>query len=151
MADPSRPHLLFVDDEESLRRPTAERLAERGFEVVEAGSGEQALELLARGATFDLLLTDLGLPGMSGEQLAAEIRRRHPGLPVVIASGYGRTASQADGVHFIGKPDPHISPIGARGIGEIGITGVAAAVANAIFNATGKRVRDLPITPDKLL
>lgn len=54
-------------------------------------------------------------------------------------------------VYFIGKPDPHISPIGARGIGEIGITGVAAAVANAVFNATGKRLRDLPLTPDKLL
>ena len=54
-------------------------------------------------------------------------------------------------VHFIGKPDPHISPIGARGIGEIGITGVAAAVANAVFNATGIRVRDLPLTPDKLV
>ena len=40
---------------------------------------------------------------------------------------------------------------GARGIGEIGITGVGAAVANAIYNATGKRIRDLPITPDKLL
>jgi xanthine dehydrogenase YagR molybdenum-binding subunit len=54
-------------------------------------------------------------------------------------------------VFFIGKPDPHISPIGARGIGEIGITGVAAAVANAVFNATGKRLRDLPLTPDKLV
>ena len=52
-------------------------------------------------------------------------------------------------VHFIGKPDPHISPIGARGIGEIGITGVSAAIANAVFNATGKRFRDLPLTPDK--
>ncbi len=47
-------------------------------------------------------------------------------------------------------PDPH-TPMGARGIGEIGITGVGAAVANAVFNATGKRVRDLPITLDKLL
>ncbi len=47
-------------------------------------------------------------------------------------------------------PDPH-TPMGAHGIGEIGITGVGAAVANAIFNATGKRVRDLPITLDKLL
>ncbi len=54
-------------------------------------------------------------------------------------------------VHFIGKHDPHISPIGARGIGEIGITGVSAAVANAVFNATGKRIRDLPLTPDKLI
>ena len=47
-------------------------------------------------------------------------------------------------------PDPH-TPMGARGIGEIGITGVGAAVANAVYNATGKRVRDLPITLDKLL
>jgi len=53
-------------------------------------------------------------------------------------------------VIWTGIPDPR-SPLGARGIGEIGITGVAAAVANAVFNATGKRIRDLPITPDKLL
>jgi xanthine dehydrogenase YagR molybdenum-binding subunit len=52
-------------------------------------------------------------------------------------------------VHFIGKPDPHISPIGARGIGETGITGVSAAIANAVFNATGKRLGDLPLTPQK--
>ena len=47
-------------------------------------------------------------------------------------------------------PDPH-APMGAHGIGEIGITGTAAAVANAIYNATGKRVRDLSITLDKLM
>ncbi len=47
-------------------------------------------------------------------------------------------------------PDPH-TPMGAHGVGEIGITGTAAAVANAIYNATGKRMRDLPITLDKLL
>lgn len=54
-------------------------------------------------------------------------------------------------VQFIDKPDPYISPIGARGIGEIGITGVTAAIANAVYHATGKRVRDLPIRPDKLI
>ena len=54
-------------------------------------------------------------------------------------------------VEFIDEPDPFISPLGARGIGEIGVTGMAAAIANAIYNATGKRVRDLPITPDKLI
>jgi xanthine dehydrogenase YagR molybdenum-binding subunit len=47
-------------------------------------------------------------------------------------------------------PDPH-APMGARGIGEIGITGVGAAVANAVYNASGKRIRHLPITLDKLL
>jgi xanthine dehydrogenase YagR molybdenum-binding subunit len=54
-------------------------------------------------------------------------------------------------VHFVGEPDFAFNPIGARGMGEIGITGIAAAVANAVYHATGKRVRDLPITPDKLL
>lgn len=53
-------------------------------------------------------------------------------------------------VMWTGVPDPR-SPLGARGIGEISITGVAAAIANAVFNATGKRVRELPITLDKLL
>ena len=54
-------------------------------------------------------------------------------------------------IDFIDKPDPHMPDLGARGIGEIGVTGAPAAVANAIFHATGKRVRDLPITPDKLM
>ena len=53
--------------------------------------------------------------------------------------------------HFIDIPDTHFNSLGCRGVGEIGITGVAAAVANAVYHATGKRVRDLPITPDKLL
>jgi xanthine dehydrogenase YagR molybdenum-binding subunit len=53
-------------------------------------------------------------------------------------------------IHFLNIPDEH-APYGARGIGEIGITGAAAAVANAVYHATGKRVRELPITLDKLL
>ena len=54
-------------------------------------------------------------------------------------------------VLFIDEHDPYVDPIGAKGIGEIGMTGVAAAVANAVYHATGVRVRDLPITLDKLL
>ncbi len=54
-------------------------------------------------------------------------------------------------VSWIGEPDYNFNPIGCRGIGEIGITGVAAAIANAVYHATGVRVRNLPITPDKLL
>jgi xanthine dehydrogenase YagR molybdenum-binding subunit len=54
-------------------------------------------------------------------------------------------------VHFLDVPDPVINSLGCRGVGEIGITGAAAAVANAVFHATGKRIRELPITPDKLL
>jgi xanthine dehydrogenase YagR molybdenum-binding subunit len=53
-------------------------------------------------------------------------------------------------VIFVDEPDAIINPLGIKGIGEIGIVGVAAAIANAIYHATGKRVRDLPITLDKL-
>jgi xanthine dehydrogenase YagR molybdenum-binding subunit len=54
-------------------------------------------------------------------------------------------------VIFVDEPDEIINPLGIKGLGEIGIVGVAAAIANAIYHATGKRVRDLPITLDKLL
>jgi xanthine dehydrogenase YagR molybdenum-binding subunit len=53
-------------------------------------------------------------------------------------------------VIFVDEPDDTINPLGIKGLGEIGIVGVAAAIANAIYHATGKRVRDLPITLDKL-
>ena len=49
-------------------------------------------------------------------------------------------------VIFVDEPDDTINPLGVKGLGEIGIVGVAAAIANAIYHATGKRVRDLPIT-----
>jgi xanthine dehydrogenase YagR molybdenum-binding subunit len=52
---------------------------------------------------------------------------------------------------WVDEDDPHVNPIGAKGIGEIGIVGTAAAVANAVYHATGIRVRDLPIRPDKVL
>ena len=53
-------------------------------------------------------------------------------------------------VIFVDEPDALVNPLGIKGVGEIGIVGVAAAIANAIYHATGKRVRDLPITIDKL-
>ena len=108
VADPSRPHLLFVDDEESLRRPTAERLAERGFEVVEAGSGEQALELLDQFA-FDILVTDLRLPGMDGTQVIDAARQRYPAIVAIVITGYGTVRDAVEAIKkgasdFITKP-----------------------------------------------
>ena len=55
------------------------------------------------------------------------------------------------GPHFLDHPDLNFSPLGARGLGELGTVGTAAAIANAVYNATGQRIRDLPITADKLL
>ena len=54
-------------------------------------------------------------------------------------------------VIFVEENDSIINPLGSKGVGEIGIVGVAAAVANAVYHATGKRIRQLPITLDKLL
>jgi xanthine dehydrogenase YagR molybdenum-binding subunit len=77
------------------------------------------------------------------------------GLPVIRNLADYHVVTNADApvidVTFVGEPDFVFNPIGCRGIGEIGIVGAAAAVANAIYHATGKRVRDLPITPDKLI
>ncbi len=52
---------------------------------------------------------------------------------------------------FVDEEDAHVNPLGVKGIGEIGTIGAAAAIANAVYHATGKRIRDLPITPDKLI
>ena len=65
-----------------------------------------------------------------------------------------RVPVNADGhaieVIFVDEPDAMVNPLGVTGVGEIGIVGTPAAIANAIYHATGKRVRDLPITLDKL-
>ncbi|MDQ6609095.1 MAG: molybdopterin-dependent oxidoreductase, partial [Bacteroidota bacterium] len=53
--------------------------------------------------------------------------------------------------YFVNKPDPVLNPVGSKGMGEIALIGFAAAVANAVYHATGKRIRELPITPDKVL
>lgn len=77
------------------------------------------------------------------------------GLPVTRNLADYHVPTNADvpeiDVTFVGEPDFTFNPIGARGMGEIGITGIAAAIANAVYHATGKRIRDLPITPDKLI
>jgi xanthine dehydrogenase YagR molybdenum-binding subunit len=54
-------------------------------------------------------------------------------------------------VIFVDEHDAHVNPLGVKGVGEIAMVGVAPAITNAIFHATGNRIRELPVTPDKLL
>jgi DNA-binding NtrC family response regulator len=107
MARPS-PHLLLVDDEGALRSVTAERLKERGFEVVEADTGERALELLEQFA-FDILVTDLRLPGVDGREVVKTAVGRYPAIVAIVITGYGTVKDAVDAIKqgasdFVAKP-----------------------------------------------
>jgi two-component system response regulator PilR (NtrC family) len=81
-------HLLLVDDEQSFREVMAERLSEAGYRVEQAGSGEDALARLQDFA-FDILVTDLRLPGVSGRQVLDEAFARYPEITAIVITGYG--------------------------------------------------------------
>ena len=102
------PHLLFVDDETTLRGLMAERLAERGFEVVQADSGERALALLEQFA-FDIVITDLRLPGIDGARVIEAARERYPSIVAIVITGFGTVKDAVDAIKrgasdFIAKP-----------------------------------------------
>ena len=80
--------ILLVDDDGAVREITAKMLRDLGYDVVEAGSGGAALDLLAREPRISLSLLDYAMPGMSGAEVAHEVHKRRPGLPVVFITGY---------------------------------------------------------------
>ena len=81
--------ILLVEDAEPLRKLEQTILEAGGFHVLPAGSGEEALEVAARfGSTFDLLVTDVVMPGMNGRTLAEQLSPRQPGMKVLFISGY---------------------------------------------------------------
>lgn len=95
---------LLVDDEDLVRMSTADMLNDFGFEVVEAGSAEEALKLLKSGNVPDLLVTDHLMPGMSGADLARAARVLHPVLPVLVVSGYAEVEGIAPDLRRLTKP-----------------------------------------------
>ena len=98
----ARGRVLLVDDDDQLRRLTERMLRNAGYHVVSAASGPAALAE-ARRQTFDILLTDLVMPGMSGRDLARELIAEHPNVRVVFMSGYNSNVSMPDW-QFIAKP-----------------------------------------------
>ena len=87
---------LLVDDEELVRSAAAYTLGDLGYEVTEAASAEEAIQLLDAGLSPDLLVTDHLLPGMSGGDLARLLQARRPGLPILLISGYAQAKGVGD-------------------------------------------------------
>ncbi len=81
--------VLLIDDDGDLRQLLRRFLVRSGFEVLEAGHGREALNLL-RGGAVDLIVTDIIMPDMEGIELILELRRSHPGLPIIAMSAGGR-------------------------------------------------------------
>jgi len=101
-------HLLLVDDEESLRSVVAERLTDEGFQVTQASDGEAALKALD-GFAFDVIVSDLRLPGVDGRKVIEAAIGRYPGIIAIVVTGYGTVKDAVDMIKlgaadFIAKP-----------------------------------------------
>ena len=101
--------VLVVDDESAVRMLLAEKLAELGYSVIEAADGPSGLRILQSNIQIDLLLTDVGLPGLNGRQLADAARTTRPDLRVLFVTGYAHNAAVGGavlepGMDIITKP-----------------------------------------------
>ncbi|MFG0408205.1 response regulator [Pseudomonas sp. FYR_11] len=98
-------HLLVVEDDDIVRMLVVEVLDELGYSVIEAEDATAALQVLEDPSKpLALMMTDVGLPDMRGEELAAKARELRPLLPVLFASGYAENIAVPDDMHMIGKP-----------------------------------------------
>jgi len=110
LATATAPHrVLVVEDDPAVRMLVADVLDSLGYQIVEASDGRSAAKLLQSGAWFDLLISDMGLPGLNGRQVAEIARQSMPTLPVLFVTGYAeqatpRTEILAPGMRMIVKP-----------------------------------------------
>jgi signal transduction histidine kinase len=91
-----RLRILVVDDEAEVLALTEERLSQEGHEVTASGSGAEALRHVADGTYFDLVMTDLGMRGMNGWELAERLQELRPGIRIVLVTGWGDTVAAAE-------------------------------------------------------
>ena len=96
MPEPTR-HLLLVEDESALRAAVAEQLADRGYHVKQADSGESAVAQLADFA-FDVIITDLRLPGMDGSAVVEAAVERYPDIIAIVITGYGTVKDAVEAI-----------------------------------------------------
>ncbi|MCW8279076.1 response regulator [Pseudomonas sp. PCH199] len=97
--------ILVVEDDDIVRMLIVDVLEDLEFNVLEADGSEQALEFLKDvNRHIDLMMTDVGLPGMDGRELANVAHTLRPALPILFASGYAENIDVPQGMHVIGKP-----------------------------------------------
>jgi two-component system cell cycle sensor histidine kinase/response regulator CckA len=102
--------ILLVEDEEAVRSFAARALRMRGYNVLEASGGEEALEIVKSGASkIDLIITDVVMPNMDGPTMVRNVKASHPDLPVIFMSGYAEEAfrrndQSSEDIHFLPKP-----------------------------------------------
>jgi signal transduction histidine kinase/CheY-like chemotaxis protein len=102
-----RGQLLLVEDDKEVSALTRELLITLGFTVTHVGSAEAALGALANSRQIDIVLSDIMMPGgVNGVELAREIRRRHPGLPIILTTGYVEAAADVEDGEFALLPKP---------------------------------------------
>ncbi len=94
--------VLLVDDETELVSTVAERLSFRGIDADWVTTGREALQLIGEGE-YDLAVLDVRMPGMSGLELAREIRTRKPGLPIIFLTGHGSREDFDEGISQTGE------------------------------------------------
>ena len=107
--NPENTHILFVDDEDAVRSVGARGLKRKGFAVTDCISAENALEHLDNGEKFDMLITDMMMPGMSGADLAKIVQQRAPEMKIILASGYSEEIAKKElagskDFYFMSKP-----------------------------------------------
>ena len=95
----SMPSILIVDDEERFRVTLGKRLKEAGFPVETVGSGQEALDHLGQ-QPADVVILDIKMPGLSGIEVLAEIRRRHIGTEVLLLTGHAEVSSAVEGMRL---------------------------------------------------
>lgn len=96
--------VLLVDDDELVRTSAAETLLDLGYQVVEASSGLEALDVVASGAIVDFLVTDHLMPGITGSELIGRVRELRPNLPALLISGYSQGDDLDVSISYLTKP-----------------------------------------------
>ena len=100
---------MFVDDEDAVRIVGARGLKQKGYDVTDCISAENAMEHIEAGEQFDLVITDMRMPGMSGAELANAVHQKYPQTKIILASGYSEEIARKElagsqDFYFIAKP-----------------------------------------------